>query len=88
MSRFRPQLTTITDESLREAACSYGKKSPYITISYPTYRELKKNIERHLREARELPISVYRSKRGEWGEWYELWSIVNGKPAIVEEGWS
>jgi hypothetical protein len=34
-------------------------------------------------------VSVYRSKRGEWGEWFEHWQLdSNGKPVIIKQGWS
>lgn len=87
MSNFRPQVTIITEETRREYVNGYGKKSPYKTIQYPTYKELKKNIQRHLEENLEATISVSRSRRGEWGEYYEVWSLSNGKPVKVKEGW-
>ena len=67
---------------------SYGKKSRYRVIQYPTYRELKKNMAKHLKECIEWPVSVVRSKRGEWGEWFEHWQMENGIPTIVKEGWN
>ena len=87
MSNFKPQVTIITEETRREYVNGYGKKSPYKTIQYPTYRELKKNIQRHLEENLEATISVSRSRRGEWGEWFENWQLVNGKPGIIKQGW-
>jgi len=32
-------------------------------------------------------VNVYRERRGEWGEWFEHWSLINGKPTIIKEGW-
>jgi hypothetical protein len=87
MSNFKPQVTIITNDTIRETMNSYGKKNRYQTIQYPTYRELKKNLKKHLEENIENTISVSRSKRGEWGEWYEIWKLVNGNPIIVKEGW-
>jgi hypothetical protein len=87
MSQFRPQLTIITDETIHEARNKYPTGSYYKTISYPTYRELKKNMKKHLEENLESVISVSRSRRGEWGEWFEHWQMVNGKPTIIKEGW-
>ena len=85
---FRPQVTIITNETIREARNSYGKKSAYISVSYNTYRELKKNLKQHLKEHLETTISVHRSKRGQWGEWFEHWMLVDGKPKKVKEGWN
>jgi hypothetical protein len=87
MSKFKPQLTVITDETLRDANNSYPRKSPYKTIRYKTYVELKKNIKKHLKENLEAQISVSRSKRGEWGEWFENWRLEDGEPTIIKEGW-
>lgn len=60
-----------------------------ITKQYDTYRALKKD----LKEICEVNIDndgvfVIRSKRSQWGEWYEHWKLNNGKPMIVECGWS
>jgi len=87
MSNFKPQLTIITNETRREYSNGYGKGSPYKTIQYPTYRELKKNIKKHLQENLESIISVSRSRRGEWGEWFENWTLVNDVPTIIKQGW-
>jgi hypothetical protein len=87
MSNFKPQLTVITNETRREYSNSNGKKNPYQTIQYPTYKELKRNMKKHLEENIEENISVSRSRRGEWGEWFEIWKLVDEKPMIVKEGW-
>lgn len=87
MSNFKPQITIITEETRREYVNGFGKKSPYKTIQYPTYRELKKNLKKHLQENLEAQVAVCRSKRGEWGEWFENWTLVNGNPQIVKQGW-
>lgn len=87
MANFKPQVTIITEETRRDYSNSYGKGSPYKTIQYPTYRELKKNLKKHLHENIEAQICVSRSRKGEWGEWAETWTLVNGKPTIVKEGW-
>jgi hypothetical protein len=83
-----PQITTITKESIREAQNSYGKKSRYFTLWYKTYRELKKDIKRVLEECYENEVSVCRSRRGEWGEWFEIWGLNSQrKPFIKKQGW-
>jgi hypothetical protein len=87
MSNFKPQIRVITVETQREYRNSFNAKSPYVTIVYNTYRELKKNLKRHLEENLEAEVSVSRSRRGEWGEWFENWQLINGKPQIVKKGW-
>lgn len=84
---FKPQITVITEETRREYANSYGKGSPYKSIPYKTYKELKKNIKRHLEENIEDTVSVSRSKRGCWGEWFEIWKMIDGWPVIIKQGW-
>jgi hypothetical protein len=32
-------------------------------------------------------VSVYRHRRGEWGEWFEKWAMINGRPQIWKQGW-
>jgi hypothetical protein len=87
MSNFKPQIRVITEESLREHRNSIPQKSAYKSIQYTTYKELKKNIKKHLEENLEPTVSVYRSRRGEWGEWFEHWMLEGGKPKIVKQGW-
>jgi hypothetical protein len=88
----RPQVQYITAESLRDWQNDYSKrKRKQVVESFPTYRELKKNMARILANAIYLDeddaVSVYRERRGEWGEWFENWSLVNGQPKIVKQGW-
>jgi hypothetical protein len=33
-------------------------------------------------------VTVFRSRMGEWGEYFEKWSLVDGKPKKVKEGWN
>ena len=41
------------------------------TTSISTYRELKKNMKLLLQRSNDNEVFVSRSKRGEWGEWFE-----------------
>jgi hypothetical protein len=86
MSNFKPEIRVITRETNRDYHNRQGK-SAYVSIQYPTYKELKKNLLRHLQENLEPVVQVYRSRRGEWGEWFEHWHLVNGKPQIIKQGW-
>lgn len=88
MSQFKPQITVITAETSRAYSNSFGTKTPFETIQYKTYAELKKNIKKHLDENLEDTVSVTRSRRGAWGEWFELWKLNwLGKPEIIKQGW-
>jgi hypothetical protein len=65
---------------------AYYKGYKHIQFAVPTYAEVKKNMKTYLSES-EGKVSVYRHRRGEWGEWFEHWELSNGKPTIVKEGW-
>lgn len=57
------------------------------TREFPSYRELLKNLKDLLKEDQENIVTVYRQRRGEWGEWFEKWGLVDGKPVKLKEGW-
>lgn len=88
MANFKPQVIFVTRESYDNHR--YNRATPYVSKPFNTYAELKKELPKmlkeHLKYADE-PIAVYRSRRGEWGEWFEHWDMVNGKPTIVKQGW-
>jgi len=58
-----------------------------VHIIYSTYTKIKRDIKKLLHESANNEIYVSRSKRGEWGEWFEYWSMFNGKPVITKQGW-
>ena len=91
MSNFKPQVTYMTEESVRDWRNDYsGRTRKYIIVRYITYRELLKNIKQHcIDNIDDDGVFVVRSKRGEWGEWYERWKLdFLNKPVIVKQGWS
>jgi hypothetical protein len=57
------------------------------TTSFSTYREVLKNMKLLLKRSYDNSVFVSRSKRGEWGEWFEYWAMSNGKPTITKQGW-
>jgi hypothetical protein len=57
------------------------------TRTFKSYKELKKNLVAMLKEDRENIVTVYRQRRGEWGEWFEKWGLLNGKPVLLKSGW-
>ena len=58
-----------------------------IGISVRTYREVKQDMLRYLKQSYSGEVSVYRERRGEWGEWFENWQLIDDKPKIIKEGW-
>ena len=54
---------------------------------YKTYRLLVKDIPRVMCEYGVKSIFVVRSRRGQWGEWFERWEMdYRCKPFIVKKG--
>jgi hypothetical protein len=86
MTNFRPGCWIAKDRH----PCGVIKRK-YIT--FPTYRELKKNLNPLLEETLirneqgTKTLTVSRSLRGEWGERFEIWELINGEPKKVKEGW-
>jgi len=93
MANFKPQVSYISNESLNEwqRAGYWVKPTPSKTEThqYDTYRELKKTLKGHCEKCIEVEgVYVVRSKRGEWGEYFEYWKLDGeGKPYIDREGW-
>lgn len=59
-----------------------------VRVEYSTYRELRRDLKRQLKESVDDTISVARSKRGQGFEWFEIWELTAaGKPRLVREGW-
>lgn len=59
----------------------------YLIKSFKTYAELKKQIKFFLKLSYTDEIIITRHRRGEWGEWSETWSLIDGKPKIIKQGW-
>lgn len=55
--------------------------------SFGTYAEIKRRMRVLLELSTDNLVCVYRHRRGEWGEWFEHWAMVNGKPEITRSGW-
>lgn len=55
---------------------------------FNTYKELKRNLIKALQDSYDNEVSVSRSRRGEWGEWFENWILSDdGKPKLISQGW-
>ena len=88
MARFKPQAQFITDQSIRDY-WNGSRKNRHMTRQFNTYADLKKNLMHFLDiNIDEDGVYVVRSKRGEFGEWFEYWQLVNGKPKITKQGWN
>jgi hypothetical protein len=88
MANFKPQVHYTTEKSMHEYF-NNGRKSMTIIERFKTYRELKKKLPAILEDSVGNCVSVYRSKRAQWGEWYERWGLdTNKKPIIRHQEWS
>jgi hypothetical protein len=52
-----------------------------------TYEKVKQNLKRYLDNATDATVEITRSRRGEWGEWFERWELVDGKKKIIKQTW-
>lgn len=86
MPNFKPQASFATDESIRDYRNGF-RKSREITNVYPTYAKLKRALKAMLNASFDEMVYVSRSRRGEWGEWFEHWTLENGRPKKIKEGW-
>lgn len=83
MSNFKPSFTVIANSNNQHMLD--GKT--YKDFVYPTYAELKRKLLGVMEEYSVSEVCVSRSRRGEWGEWFEYWRTVNGKLRKGREGW-
>ena len=58
-----------------------------VSFSVKTYAELKKRMNAFMYDSFDECVSVYRHRRGEWGEWFEHWQKQGRKNVIVKQGW-
>jgi hypothetical protein len=89
MANKKPFVTYITRESYQEYI-NNQRRSMYISQEFDTYRELKKHLKRLCEINRDADgVSVTRTRRNEWGQWFEYWELNSkGEPYIVKEGWN
>jgi len=57
------------------------------TKYFKTYRELVKNLKDLIKASDDNTVTVYRTRRGEWGEWFEKWGLENDKLNLIKQGW-
>lgn len=55
--------------------------------TYQNYKTLLKDLPEVFRHSSDGIVTVYRSRRGQWGEWFEKWHMAGNKPQIFKEGW-
>lgn len=65
---------------------SYTRNHKPVGKSFKTYKELRKELKGHLAQADDCTVHVFRSRRGEWGEWFEIWNNES-HPRIIKQGW-
>jgi hypothetical protein len=78
MSNFKPEVTFKERE--------FGEVKTK-TERFSTYREVLKNMKSLLERSFDDEVCVSRSRRGEWGEWFERWSLRQGKPYKYKATW-
>ena len=56
-------------------------------FSVGTYASVKRRMNEFIDDSVDGCVSVYRHRRGEWGQWWEHWVRAGGKCKISNEGW-
>jgi hypothetical protein len=64
-----------------------NERGENISLSLPTYAEVKKRMNAFMKDSFDECVNVYRHRRGEWGEWFEHWQKQGKKNVIVKQGW-
>ena len=60
----------------------------WVRFGVNTYKEVKSKMKYFLVDSIDNNVSVYRKRRGQWGEWFEHWSLdSNNRPIITKQGW-
>lgn len=68
---------------------SYLKNGKDIGLTIPRYATVKSKLKAFIQDSDDGFVRVYRSRRGEWGEWFEHWAeLPNGKIKKITEGWN
>lgn len=58
-----------------------------VSLTIKTYAEVKRKMNAFMNDSVNDCVSVYRHRRGEWGEWFEHWEKQGNKNVIVKQGW-
>jgi hypothetical protein len=83
---FRPTVMVDVDRNYR-GEYENNVSGNAIHLQFANYEMVKRGMKKLLNESNNNLVRVNRHRRGEWGEWFEHWSNVNGKPKIVKQGW-
>lgn len=60
----------------------------FIEKSFKDYNKLKTHLPHMISRAKDGVVSVYRTRTGQWGEWFEDWCKgEDGKLRIQKQGW-
>jgi len=59
----------------------------YKIFTFPTITKLTKHKREIMSNHNANEITVIRSRRSEWGEWFEVWKKYGNKTKKIEEGW-
>lgn len=58
-------------------------------FEFPSYASLRKKLQYYIEESWDGRVRVTRTRRGEWGQWFETWVLhpIKNKPIIHKQGW-
>jgi hypothetical protein len=83
---FQPQVR-VSVPRIYQGEFEKSVRNGSIQRCFGTYAEIKKRMKYLLAISDDNEVTVYRHRRGEWGEWQETWKLINSKPTLVKQGW-
>jgi hypothetical protein len=62
-------------------------KGSHVWECFKNYKAALKAVRRMIDASANSEAVIFRKRRGQWGEWREVWRIIDNKPKIVDQGW-
>ncbi len=65
-----------------------SQPNPTYCVEFDSYRKLLKALPSIFMTTGKEVITVYRTRRGQWGEWFEKWTTTGkGDLSLIKQGW-
>ena len=74
-------------KAFRPSVSYRNQEGKLVSVLPSTYAEVKKRMREFMSDSIDNCVSVYRHRRGEWGEYYEKWQKQGNKNVIIKQGW-
>ena len=67
----------------------YNRDGKHVSKVFPTYAKLRRAMKTMMSDSIDNIVGVTRTRRGEWGQWFERWAIneQTNKLEKIKETW-